>query len=270
MHNETNVNYFDNIYVKKLICRKNFCSPDWAENNCVYGYNKFYYFLQGEGVLIINGDKFIPKPEELYLIPANTIHSYYHNPNNPIEKYWCHFNLVLNKEKKFIYSKESTKCKISKEKITPLLDKLVSLDFSTNPLDTLTEKAGLLEILKIFLDNVDMKKILPSTFDEFENTINTYIKNNITKDITLTNLADIVHLHPNYFIKYFKKHFSTTPIEYVNSMKLQMATYILINEPDKSISNIAMDLGFNDYRYFSRLFKKMYGITPSNYKNSIG
>lgn len=259
-------NSFENISVKNLVCRHNVCAPDWGETNCIYAYNKFYYFLEGEGTLILNGDEFHPEPGELYLIPSNTVHTYFQNPEKPFLKYWCHFNIILNQGKKLTYCKETTKCKIPKATIVPIFEKLVNTDTSNDPLDVLVEKASLLEILKIFLENFDLDKILPSGTDDLENKINSYIKQNISSNITLNELANIVHLHPNYFIKYFKKHFSITPIEYVNSMKLQMATQILTNDPNKNINNVAYEVGFNDYRYFSRLFKKKYGITPLEYK----
>lgn len=72
---------FDRIDMRNLIAsKKNICKPEWGEKNCIYSYNKFYYFLSGEGTIIINDDIFTPKPEEFYFIPANTKHSFSHNP----------------------------------------------------------------------------------------------------------------------------------------------------------------------------------------------
>lgn len=60
--------YFENIAVKNLICRVNVCAPDWGKEDDVYAFNKFYYFLEREGVLILHNDVFVPQPEELYLM----------------------------------------------------------------------------------------------------------------------------------------------------------------------------------------------------------
>lgn len=259
-------NIFENISVKSLISRVNVCAPDWGEENCVYAYNKFYYFLEGQCTLILNGDTFIPKPEELFLIPAYTPHTYYQNPDHPIMKYWTHFNLIFHQEQqKLVYHKETVKCTIPKHQIIPVFAALAQTNLSTNPLDTLTEKSALLEILRIFLDNVNLDKILPINKDHFMSKMDHYIKQHLHSEISLNELADLVHLHPNYFIKYFKKHFSVTPIEYVNAIRLQTATHLLRNQSDRSIQRIAHDVGFNDYRYFSRIFKKKYGVSPSQY-----
>lgn len=263
---QNNKNIFENITVKNLISLVNVCAPDWGETDCIYGYNKLYYFLEGESTIIIEGDKYHPEPGELFLIPANTKHTYFHNPQKPVYKYWCHFDLSLNDGQKLTYSKTGVKCNISREEIVPVFEKLIDSFISTNPLDSLTEKSELLKLLRIFMCNVDYRNLLPVSSDDFVTNINDYIIRNIHFNITLKQLAEIVHLHPNYFIQYFKKHFNTSPIVYVNFMRLDRAVQLFIHYPDKSIREAAEEVGFNDYRYFSRLFKKRYGITPSAYK----
>lgn len=260
------MNYFENVMINNLISRFNVCEINWGEQDCVYAYNKLYYFIEGEATLILNGDVFTPEPEELFLIPANTPHTYYHNADKPVLKYWSHFNLILDQEKKLNYHKETVRCKIPKDQIIPLFEALIETEMSNHPLDVLSEKIALLEILKIFLTQVDLTKILPTQSNEFSNIINAYIRENLHSGISINKLANLVHLHPNYFIKVFKKHFSVTPMEYVNAMRLQLASKLLTYESAKSIQTIANEAGFNDYRYFSRIFKKKYGVSPSQYK----
>lgn len=263
---QNNRDIFENLAVKNIICHLEVCPPDWAETDCIYGYNKFYYFLGGEGTLIIEGDQYRPVPGEFYLIPADTRHTYYHNPKRPVYKYWCHFDLSLDEGKKLIYSKNAVRCRLPGEVVVPAFGKLVDSYFSKNPLDALAENAALLDLLRIFLGNIDYTIIIPLCVDDFATSINDYILRNIDSNITLKQLADTIHLHPNYFTQYFKKHFNFTPIEYVNILRLQRATQLFIHYPGKSIGEVALEVGFNDYRYFTKLFKKRYGITPSTYK----
>ncbi len=262
---QKNVNLFDNITLKNLICRVNICAPDWGETDCIYDYNKFYYFLGGEGTLIIEEDEYQPEPGELYLIPADTRHTYFHNPKSPVFKYWCHFDMSFGEGKKLVYSKDVVKCKIPEDTIKPIFEKLIEANMSRTPLDTLSEKSALLELIRIFMSNTDYIKLLP-TADNFINRINEYINQNICSNITLKQMADLFHLHPNYFTQYFKKYFNVSPIEHVNIIRLERGARLLRSEPQKSIGEAAIEVGFNDYRYFSRLFKKRYGITPSAYK----
>jgi AraC family transcriptional regulator, arabinose operon regulatory protein len=262
-------NLFEIIMIKNLICRLNVCAPEWGETDCLYGYNKFYYFLEGEGTIIMNGNEYHPRPGELFLIAANTRHSYYHNPHKPVYKYWCHFDLILNEGKKLLFSKDAVKCQLPKEIVIPIFEKFINLDISINPLDTLTEKSALLELLKLFLEHVELKSILPESTDDFVSLINAYIIQNLHSNITLKQLANIVHLHPNYFIQFFKNHFSVSPIEHVNAVRLERAAQLFMQEPDKSIAEVAYKIGFKDYRYFSRLFRRRYGLSPSAYKGTV-
>jgi AraC-like DNA-binding protein len=264
MQNSTNI--FDNITVNNLISRVNVCAMDWGETDCIYGYNKFYYFLDGEGTLIIDGNEYHPERGDLFMIPADTRHTYFHNQKRPVYKYWCHFEMALNNGQKLTYSKTAVKCKVPMEEIVPVFKKLVDSEISANPMDTLSEKSALLDLLRIFMGYVDYKSLLPVDSDDFVTRINDYIIQNIHTNITLRQLAEIVHLHPNYFTQYFRKHFNTSPIVHVYLMRLDRANQLLIHAPDKSIKEVAQEVGFNDYRYFSRLFKKRYGITPSAYK----
>jgi AraC-like DNA-binding protein/mannose-6-phosphate isomerase-like protein (cupin superfamily) len=262
----TGKNSFENIYVKNLICHVNYCAPDWGETDCSYGYNKFYYFIEGEGTIIIEGDEYRPEPEELFLIPADTRHTYFHNPEKPVCKYWCHFDLRLNEGRKLVYSKKGVKCRIPKKKIVPVFEKLIASFNSGDPCDALAEKSALLDLLRIFMSNIDYADILSENTDDFIVTVNEYIMKNIRSAITLQDLAEIVHLHPNYFIQYFKKHFNVSPIEHVNIQRLEKAAQLLVRHPEKTVGETAMEVGFKDYRYFSRIFRKRYGITPSAYK----
>lgn len=255
--------------MKCLLRGYNVCAPDWGETDCVYGYNKFYYFQAGEATIIIHGNTYYPKPGELYMIPANTKHTYLHNPLNPVLKYWCHFDLTLNAEQKIVYSEETIKCSPPAEVVTPLFVRLINLDPSSNYLDILAEKAILIELFKIFLEHINPLKLLPQNADHFMTIINDYILHNLQSTITLKDMSDIAHLHPNYFIPFFKKYFSASPLEYVNALRLEKATQLLIREPDLSIEQIAYTVGFNDYRYFGRSFKKRYGLTPSAYKGLL-
>ena len=261
-----NKNPFENISIKNLISLVNVCAPDWGETKCIYGYNKFYYFLDGESTIIIEGDEYHPEPGDLFLISADTKHTYFHNPNKPVYKYWCHFDLLLNDGQKLRYSKTGVRCKVSREEIVPAFKKLVDAYLSRSPLDTLVEKSALLELLRIFMSKIDYKSILPVNSDDFVNRINDYVIRNIRNNISLKDLAEVIHLHPNYFTQYFKKHFKNSPIVHVNLMRLDRAAQLLIHDPDKSVAEVSEVVGFNDYRYFSRLFKKRYGITPSAYK----
>ena len=63
----------------------------------------------------------------------------------------------------------------------------------------------------------------------------------------------------------FKSAVNTTPVKYINYLRLEKAKNMLINS-NYSVNEIAFSVGFEDAYYFSRLFKKEIGISPSEYK----
>ncbi|MGL6221188.1 MAG: helix-turn-helix domain-containing protein, partial [Lacrimispora sphenoides] len=61
----------------------------------------------------------------------------------------------------------------------------------------------------------------------------------------------------------FKKYKGTSPIEYFTKLKIEKAKELMIQFPDLSLRKISESLGFNDVYYFSKVFKKITGIAPS-------
>lgn len=68
-----------------------------------------------------------------------------------------------------------------------------------------------------------------------------------------------------YFCKKFKKEFNTTPIEYLNSIKIKNAAYLLLGS-NYSVQRICEQIGFLSMPYFIKLFKKHFGVSPSEYR----
>ena len=180
---------FEHIYIKKLISNRNVCAPDWGEEDCVYNYHKFYYFLAGEGKLEIQGDIFYPQPEELYLIPAGVRHSYSHNPRKPVYKCWCHFDLSFQEERELVYHKETMPNKIPKVKMLPLFDRLNHCHPLEEAADILLEKAVLLEIFYHFVLQIDRTLLVSRENNSFIEAVNGYMNGHLTENIDLKELA---------------------------------------------------------------------------------
>lgn len=93
-----------------------------------------------------------------------------------------------------------------------------------------------------------------------------YIMRHYSEQITLSDLSEHCNVSKQQLIRYFKKAFDTTPIEYINDYKLARAKELLFNSPSLLISEIASELGFSSQYYFTKLFTKRLGETPSSYR----
>ena len=93
-----------------------------------------------------------------------------------------------------------------------------------------------------------------------------YIVNHSNKQITLDELAEHCHISKHQLIRYFKNILGTTPINYINDYKLARAKEMLFHQSPLSIKEISEELGFNNQYYFTKVFTKTTGETPSAYR----
>jgi len=98
----------------------------------------------------------------------------------------------------------------------------------------------------------------------FNKTIH-YIKNNYSSKISVEELATAENLSVTHFIASFKKETGMAPISFLIYFRLSMATEMLLNTK-KTIGQIAYDVGINDPFYFNKLFKKVYKLSPSEFR----
>ena len=100
-------------------------------------------------------------------------------------------------------------------------------------------------------------------------TVLNYIAVNYHNDLTLNDLAGCIHMNPNYFCKFFKELMQKSPIEYLNSYRIEKSCEMLCVS-NNTVLNTALDCGFNDVNYFIKVFKRYKGTTPLQYaKNNV-
>ena len=92
-----------------------------------------------------------------------------------------------------------------------------------------------------------------------------YIRYNYSKEIKLQDLVDIAYLSPIYFCSAFKDKYAITPMQYLQSIRCEVAKTMLI-ETNESITSISEKVGFQSIHYFSRLFKSHEGISPNEFR----
>ncbi len=97
------------------------------------------------------------------------------------------------------------------------------------------------------------------------NDIMTYINEHFSEDITLQSVSDIFYINSSYLSKLFKSEMGINFTSYLSNKRLKRAC-ILLKESSMQVSEIAESVGFSNYFYFARVFKKAYGITPTEYK----
>lgn len=99
-------------------------------------------------------------------------------------------------------------------------------------------------------------------------TVLSYIADHYPEKVTLEQLADCISMNKNYFCRFFQELTGYTPVGYLNYYRIESACEQLISS-DKSITEIALDCGFNDAGYFIKTFHRYKHMTPSAYIRSV-
>ncbi len=95
-----------------------------------------------------------------------------------------------------------------------------------------------------------------------------WIRGNLENDISIKKIADQVHMNPTYFCQYFKMQTGETILDFVTKMRMEKAKELL-QQPNLKLQEICRRIGYQDAKYFSRLFKQRYGKTPSKYRETL-
>ena len=93
-----------------------------------------------------------------------------------------------------------------------------------------------------------------------------YIMQNYSSPISLDELSEFCNVSKQQLIRYFKAELNTTPLKYITDYKVTRAKELLFNYPSLSINEISAELGFDNQHYFSKVFVKTTGETPSHYR----
>lgn len=104
--------------------------------------------------------------------------------------------------------------------------------------------------------------------DKFKGIVKTalkYIEENYPKDISLADISNIVYVTPNYLSRVFKEELGVNFVEWLNRFRVEKAK-ALLSENGAKTYEVAVKVGYKDYKYFSGIFKKYAGCTPKEFK----
>ncbi|MDY0290179.1 MAG: PocR ligand-binding domain-containing protein [Sphaerochaeta sp.] len=96
-----------------------------------------------------------------------------------------------------------------------------------------------------------------------------FIRKNYNLGLTLSDVSGAVYLSPNYFSTIFKEITNTNFSNYLNSIRIQEGKKLL-RETNLPIKQIVQMVGFEDYNYFNRVFKKSVNLPPATYREMFG
>src|SRR5690606_38416480 len=94
-----------------------------------------------------------------------------------------------------------------------------------------------------------------------------WITEHVAEDVTIKKIADHVYMNPTYFSEYFKMQTGETVLDFLTRLRIDYAKELL-RDTRLKLHDISGRVGYQDVKYFSKLFKHKLGMTPSQYRES--
>ena len=237
---------------------------------------EFVYMINGTLEVRINGNSFQINDNEFYFCNSEEIHITNAPDKNKVIKYIV---ILLSYEYLRPFFKKIDSINFSmnnsaKQKFIPLFKEMIKDAESDDPFKTLNMKSVMMKMYHILLSECSVYKKnafslnVPEKFIYAKKIIE-YIGSNYVDDISLKEMADMVGLSPAYFSQYFKSITETSPIQYLNLVRLDHALSDMLNY-NESVTQASMNNGFASVKAFIEICKKVYGCTPVQYKKRYG
>lgn len=97
-----------------------------------------------------------------------------------------------------------------------------------------------------------------------------YLNAHYADDITVESIADILGFNVIYLNRIFKKHQQIPILQYLINLRIEKAKHMMLEHPDLPVAIIGINVGYNDPHYFSRAFKKITGLPPTEWRTEHG
>jgi len=253
---------FDNAVprIDYFIYRNN--TPNWKIEPSQTDFVDLTYVIGGSAVYVINGKEYAVKEGDLLCIPSQSRRSAISHKAGTYECFAVNFNM-------YNFSNEEVDLPLPlissvgvHEGIVSMFKRLNENWLRRRPGYVMRGCALFMLILQRFVEML-LYEVDTHQFDSRVKTAIRFITDNYAEPISITEAAKKVHLTPNYLGILFKQETNVTFRDYLNNIRLNQAEDML-RAGEGSITEIALKCGFKDVFYFSRLFKKFKGATPSS------
>lgn len=228
----------------------------------------FFWVLEGECFLMIEGEGYVVRPGQLAFLPKGKMRTYTHI-SEPFVMYEMSFfaesegeNLMallgLAEGEYVVDIKE-------REEMRLLFENSHRVEMFKSPVYSLGAAANLTNIIRLYAQ----ARFAAPEKDRvaFQATL-AYMKSATDRPVSNGELAATAFMQPTYFIRKFKKTFGTSPQSYFGRLKLMKAMHLLAST-DQAVEEVAAGVGITDTSYFSRFFKKHCGVTPVEFRRAF-
>ena len=226
---------------------------------------------EGCGIHIINGEKHYTEKGDLIIINRGVLHDESSFGKENMSIYSCALtDLKLpNLERNQIIPSTMSSVVKSGDYYSELsmIFELIYKGTAEGRNYAAEEATHLLAVLIITVQRLieDIESSVMSKQNETIKQIKQYIDENYAEEISINEIAEKFYINVSALTRNFKTMYGYAPIQYLNRRRIGEAQTLLI-DTDKSITDIAFEVGYNDRSYFHKVFVKVMGMSPKRYR----
>lgn len=248
------------------MCGVSYCDASYRIERSNSDVSVMEYIISGCGTVNENNRIFYPGAGDIYYLKKRNNHLYYSDAENPWTKIWINFEGAL--------AEKITECFSLSEKnyfhapdLKPMFFDMYNISRKNTDVKSISEQISVifLQIIQKLSDacNYDLKFASPTAA-----ALKDLIDNMTDFTATLDDLSKKIYCSKSHAIREFRLAYNITPYEYILRNRFSVAETLLKNTR-LSITEIAEKTGFCDVHYFSGMFSKRYGVSPSRYRKNL-
>lgn len=224
------------------------------------------YCTEGKGVIEVEDEKYELHRSDAFCIPRNVRHRYYADRKEPWSILWVHFKgdsirYYPVEERKVVHinSRYSDNRMMVLFKV---LFRVLERNYTMGNFIYISQVLSLILAEVYFREKTDDSSVQ----DRHVTVVIRYMYRNLHKTLTLQDISDEVQLSRSYLNAIFKAQTGKSPVEFFIHLKMKEACKLL-KAGECYIYEVSEQLGYEDPYYFSRIFKKVVGVSPRDYQN---
>lgn len=260
----------ENLGLMLYNCGFQQCPPGYAWGPAVRDHHLIHFVTSGHGVLSFGGKQYAVSPgDAFYCAPNCTVH-YCADLTDPWEYYWVGFN-GTEAERLMHLTCLSSEHPVEHFDDSELLRSCIleiTKSVGTAPYQEARMIGGLYQFLSVLMERAN-RTATGSSASQYVDKAMQYIQYNYSRSIDVTDIAAHVGVSRSHLYRVFVKHLGISPNDFLIRFRINEACSLL-RKRSLSIGEISFSVGFADQLYFSRQFKKIKGVSPSKYLESLG
>lgn len=226
------------------------------------------YVTKGEGWYRVRKNTYAVTENDFFVLPVKYANAMGSSNKNLWSIYWAYFSgSQAAKVTRHLMGTE-----FSPRKAVPLVGRVAQFNDILHHLELMENVENLVYAnsrFYSFLCSFRLRVLSAQKYGKKDGVMQSieFMRENISKMITLEDLAEAAGLSMSHYCAQFKKKTMQTPMQLYTSMKIQRACQLLQNR-NQTIKTISYNLGFFDQYHFSKVFKQIIGMSPKNFRSN--